>query len=64
MDLDDIDDQPLFIGWLSHIQYHDQLLFHFIMDNSQNFDVHDVMEFEKILKRLKKMIIANCSRQH
>jgi homoserine trans-succinylase len=28
------------------------------------FDVHVVMEFEKILGRLKKMTVANHSRQH
>jgi hypothetical protein len=28
------------------------------------FDVHVVMEFEKILGRLKKMTIANRSKQH
>jgi hypothetical protein len=28
------------------------------------FDVHVVMEFEKILGRLRKMIVANRNRQH
>jgi hypothetical protein len=28
------------------------------------FDVHVVMEFEKILGRLKKMIVANHNKQH
>jgi hypothetical protein len=27
-------------------------------------DVHDIMEFEKILGRLRKMTVANRSRQH
>ena len=58
MDLGDLDDQPSLVVQLSHVQ---MLL---VMNNSQNFDVHDVMEFEKILERLKKMIIANCSKQH
>jgi hypothetical protein len=28
------------------------------------FDVHVIMEFEKILGRLRKMIVADCSKQH
>ena len=64
MDLGDVNDQPLTIMQSSHTQYHTQMLFYFIMGNSQNFDVYDVMKFEKILKRLKKMIVANCCKQH
>jgi hypothetical protein len=28
------------------------------------FDVHVIMDFEKILRRLRKMIVANHSRRH
>ena len=55
----DVDDQPLPVVRLSTAQHHAQMLFYFIMDNSQDFNAHDVMEFEKILGRLRKMTIAN-----
>ena len=61
MNLDDIDDQPPSIVWL----YHTQMLSYFIiLENSQKYDVCDVMEFENILGRLKKVTIANCNRLH
>ena len=30
----------------------------------RDFDIHVVMEFEKMLKRMRKMIVANHNRQH
>ena len=60
----DVDDQPPPIVRLSAAQHHAQMLSHFIMDNSQDFNVHDIMEFEKILGRLRKMTIANRGRHH
>jgi len=59
-----VDDQPPPVVRLSATQHHAQVLSHFSMDNSQDFNVHDVMEFEKILGRLRKMTIANRGRHH
>ena len=49
VDLSDVNDHPIVVVRLSHVQHHAQMLSHFIMNNFQNFHVHDVMEFEKIL---------------
>ena len=58
-DLGDVHDQYSPIVELPNAQHHAQMLSHFIMDNFQKFHIHDIIEFEKILKRLRKMTIAD-----
>ena len=63
-DVVDVDDQhPLVVG-LSDAKHHIEMLSHFIMDNSLDCDVHSIIEFEKVLEKLRKMTIANRGKQH
>ena len=63
LDLGDVDGHPPPILPLSNAQHYAQMLSYFIMDNSTNFDIHVVIEHEKLLETVRKMIGANCSRQ-
>ena len=57
--LGNVNDQPPLVVQLCDIQHHAQMLSNFIIGNSYNFDVHNNIEFEKILERLRKMIVTN-----
>ena len=62
IDLNNVNDQPPPIMRLSNAQHHAQMLSHFHHKKLINFYIDDVIEFEKILERLKKIIISNCFR--
>ena len=47
---------------LSDAQYYAQMLSYFIMDNSTNFHIHAVIEHEKLLETVRKMIVSNRGR--
>ena len=64
LDLGDVDGHPPPIVQLSDVQHYAQMLSYFIMDNSTNFDIRDVIEHEKLLETVRKMIVAIRSRQH
>ncbi|MGI0075656.1 MAG: hypothetical protein ACREA5_06905 [Nitrosotalea sp.] len=64
MNLDDVSGEHQRIERLSNAQHHAQMLFHFIINNYEKFNVHFSMEFDKILRRLRKMIVANSIREH
>ena len=63
LDLGDVDDHPPPIVLLSDAQHCAQMLSYFIMDNSTNFDIHAITEYEKLLEMVMKMTIANRGRQ-
>ena len=63
LDLDDVDGHPPPIVRLFDVRHYAQVLSYFIMDTSTNFDTHAVIEHEKLLETVRKMIIANHDKQ-
>jgi hypothetical protein len=43
---------------------HPSLLSNFLLDNSLNFGVNEIISFQKLVENLDKMTVANLSRQH
>jgi hypothetical protein len=58
-----IDDQPPPIVKLTNVQHHASMLSHFLLNNSINFSVQDVTNFQKVLGKLDKMGVANLNKQ-
>ena len=63
LNLGNVDGHPPPIVRLSDVQHYAQMLSYFIMDNSTNFDIHAVIEHEKLLETVRKMIVANRGKQ-
>lgn len=57
-------DQSTHVVRLLNAQHYAQILSHFIMNNSTYIDIHIVIEYGKLLRRFRKMTIANSGRQH
>jgi hypothetical protein len=58
----DVDNQPPPIVKLIDMRHHASML-SFLLDNSVNFNVYDVTNFQKVLEKLDKMGVANLNRQ-
>jgi hypothetical protein len=58
-----VDDQPPPIVKLTNVQHHASMLSHFLLNNSINFSVQDVTNFQKVLGKPDKMGAANLNKQ-
>jgi hypothetical protein len=61
LDVDDV--TPLTVK-LSNAKCHASLLSNFLLDNSLHFGVKKMLSFQKLVRNLDKMKIANLGRQH
>jgi hypothetical protein len=61
--ISDVDNQSPPIIKLSDVRHHASMLSHFLLDNSLNFSIHDVTNFQKVLGKLDKIGVANLNRQ-
>ena len=58
-----VGDQRPPIVKLTDTQHHASMLSHFLLNNSVNFSVQDVTNFQKVLRKLDKMGVANHNKQ-
>jgi hypothetical protein len=61
--ISNIDDQPPPIVKLTDARHHASMLFHFLLNNSVNFSIQDVTNFQKVLRKLDKMDATNLNKQ-
>jgi hypothetical protein len=57
-----VDDQPPPIVKLTNVRHHASMLFHLLLNNSINFSIQDVTNFQKVLGKLNKMGVANLNK--
>jgi hypothetical protein len=58
-----VDDQLPPIVKLTNVRHHASMLSHFLLNNSINFSVQDVINFQKVLRKLDKIGVANLNKQ-